>query len=94
MKEILRLMAERKLTLNEISSKLELRQSDLLNRLELMEHMGYIKSMSDGKCMASSSPSCACCPISNSDKCYIDKSTQTKITAYKITKKGKRIIQK
>lgn len=92
-KDILILMAEGKLTLNEISSKLEIRHSDLLNRLELMEHMGFIESISVEKCLNGSNPSCSCCPMPDTEKCLVDNPTKSKFNAYKITKKGEKIIQ-
>jgi len=89
LKEILILMSQNNMTFKEISHELNISYDDLINRLEMMEHMGYIKAINEEECDRNFT--CACCPLAG-NKCSDTKAFQENQKAFKITAKGRKII--
>lgn len=80
-KKILQLIDQGNMTFNDIADELELSRNELKFRLEMMEHMGEIESISDNQDGCS-----GCC----SSKC----SGMNQLVIYQLTKKGKKIINR
>ena len=88
-KEILTLMCEGTLTLIEIAEKLKITRQELFNRLETLEHMGYIKKL----CTTTTEKNkCISCTIAGS--CVECDSTESFGISFQLTKKGKKVCQK
>ena len=92
-KEILRSMIDGDQTISEIAHKLKISQDELLNRLETLEHMGYLKRVTDN--IENNPKSCLYCSMVNtcSDKNDNNRSDSTRIE-YQLTEKGKNVICK
>ena len=80
-------MSEENLTFKDIAKKLNISQTELINRLELMEHMGYIKRISEHT--LNDEKACSLC--SEAKTCSDDQSKDLSNISYQITKKGKRV---
>ena len=89
-KEILRSMIDGDQTISEIALKLKISQDELINRLETLEHMGYLKRVSDN--IQNNKKSCLGCSMVDicSDK---NRSNSTRVE-YQLTAKGKNVICK
>ncbi len=89
-RKILQLISQKNLTLNQIAFELKISRKELINRLELMEHMGYIKI----KCQSTSEDElkCSCCPLIRT--CPEGNNNNSFGKFYELTTKGKRICNK
>ncbi|MDY0387334.1 MAG: hypothetical protein RBT65_09460 [Methanolobus sp.] len=88
-KETLKLLFIDNCTLQEAAEKFGIGQSDMKNRLIMLQHMGYIREM----CNNSGPKSSACCSCSAAPSCSgADLDFEGK--AYQLTEKGERICSK
>ena len=89
-KEILNLMCDNTLTLVEIADNLNIIRQELINRLETLEHMGYIKKI----CTSTSNEKEHCISCTMADVCVECDSKESFGISFQITKKGKKVCQK
>lgn len=92
-KKILNLISQGNITFAELAKRLEINDIELRNRLELMEHMGYLKNQASENCVLESK--CNSCPQQN-DSCPGNVYKQNLIITqtYQLTKKGKHVCDK
>ena len=88
-KEILNLMCNGTLTFIEIADNLKITRHELMNRLETLEHMGYIKKI----CTTTSNEKDQCISCSMSDVCLECDSIESFGISFQLTKKGKKVCQ-
>jgi hypothetical protein len=86
-KEILNLLSNKVLTPVEMAMTLGIKLGELDTRLKMMEHLGYIKKVSDEA--SDCNEGCVFCPMAKS--CQHDKDHSSFGTAYFLTETGKRI---
>jgi DNA-binding Lrp family transcriptional regulator len=89
-KEILNLMYDNTLTLVQIAENLRITRQELFNRLETLEHMGYIKKI----CTSTSNEKERCISCAMSDVCVEGDSKESFGISFQLTKKGKKVCQK
>lgn len=85
-KETLKVLFIDNCTLQEAAEKLGVKQSDIKDRLLMLQHMGYVQEI----CNNSSPKSSACCSCTAASSCSgINDISGSK--AYQLTEKGERI---
>lgn len=89
-KKILKHLVQGNLTLTEIAVKLNLSRAELMNRLEIMEHMGYITKVCEAR--PRDENNCAYCTMSSD--CSTQEDSKDKMISYKLTAKGRRVSSK
>jgi len=93
-KEILQLMYKNHITLNEIANELSISRDKLINRLGILEHLGYITIIcnSSNKIKSDKEKTCKYCTLAKT--CLEAKNKNSFGIAYQLTEKGKRVVQK
>ena len=86
-KEILKLISDKKLTLNDMAQTLDLSKKDLLGRLALMVQMGYITT----SCTPSDQAAAACSRCLSNNNCPDADMKQRFGVVYYLTAKGKKV---
>lgn len=89
-KELLNLMCNRTLTLVEIADNLKITRQELFNRLETLEHMGFIKKI----CTSTSNEKDQCISCIMNDSCVECDSKESLGISFQLTRKGKKVCQK
>ncbi|WP_292468401.1 hypothetical protein [Methanolobus sp.] len=85
-KETLNLLFVENCTIQEAAEKLGVDQSNIKDRLLMLEHMGYIAEV----CNNSGPKTSACCSCSAASSCSTE-NRDIKGKAYQLTEKGERI---
>lgn len=93
-KEILQLMYKNHLSLNEIAIELSISRDKLINRLEILEHLGYIIIIcnNSNKIKLGNEKTCKYCTLAKT--CTEAENSNSFGIAYQLTEKGKRVAQK
>ena len=73
-------------SLSELAKVLNITRSELSNRLDTLENMGYISKLCDGP--TKDRKKCSACPITNT--CNEGSENISYISVYELTEKGKR----
>ena len=89
LKQIAEVEKKGNMSFNEISGHLKMSTQQLKGLLEIMEKLGHVEKVTDGNSNSSSSCSgscknCGCCG-------FLEKSTVSTGTVYRLTEKGKRV---
>jgi len=89
LKQIAEVEKKGNISLNEISRHLKMSTQQLKGLFEIMERMGHVEKVQDSNSILSSAcsdsyKSCGCCG-------FLEKSTISTGTVYRLTEKGKRI---
>ena len=88
-KETLKVLFIDNCTLQEAADKLGVKQSDIRDRLVMLQHMGYVREV----CNNSGPKSSSCCSCSASSSCS-GNTESFEGKAYELTEKGERICRK
>ena len=93
-KEILQLMYKNHLSLNEIANELSISHDKLINRLEMLVHLGYIIIVcnSSDKIKSGNEKTCKYCTLAKT--CSEAENRESFGIAYQLTEKGKRVARK
>jgi Mn-dependent DtxR family transcriptional regulator len=86
-KEILKLLSRGNITFNDLAIELSISQSELKNRLDLLEHMGYIEII----CKENPTLESGCLFCSEANECAKNTKSDYFETIYKLTKKGRKV---
>jgi predicted transcriptional regulator len=90
-KEILTLFTKGNLTINEIALELDISKSELINRIMIIEKMGYIKTSKEQNKTIEKGNLCTFCV--EAKQCSQQKTSGYDKQVYQITEKGKRLIR-
>nr|WP_321497781.1 hypothetical protein [uncultured Methanolobus sp.] len=85
-KETLKVLFIDNCTLQEAADRLDVKQSDIKDRLLMLQHMGYVHEI----CNNSSPKSSACCSCTAASSCSQNADVSSS-KAYQLTDKGERI---
>jgi DNA-binding HxlR family transcriptional regulator len=85
-KKILNQIAMGNTSMSELAKALNITRTELLNRLDTLENMGYIRKFCDGQ--TKGRKKCSACSMANA--CNEGSEIVSYISVYELTEKGKR----